>query len=42
MAEAHWDGLKNEGNSPFPGCKKIWVEQVLNELIMALTLMLDE
>lgn len=39
MAEACWDGFKNEGNSPFPGCKKIWVEQALNELIKVLSLM---
>lgn len=42
VAETRWDGLKNEGNAPFPGCKKIWVEQALNELIGALTLMSDE
>lgn len=42
MAEARWDGLKNEGNTPFPDCKKIWVERALNELVVALTLMSDE
>lgn len=42
VAETRWDGLKNEGNAPFPGCKKIRVEQALNEQIGALTLMSDE
>lgn len=42
MAEACWDGLKNEGNSPFPGCKKTRVGRALNELIKVLTLMSDE
>lgn len=42
VAAPRWDGLNNEGNTPFPGRRKIWVEQALHELIGAPTLMSDE